>query len=299
MGNGAVVIRDTSEDRPAVVPTVPRRGAVLDSRHAAHVPDTEADLLAAWPERCVVSVHGLQSSQSLNGRNGCVVGARGHRLIVHFGALGTKALLPCNLRRVIALCRQCGAMGPPFLQNAQDPMARCYRCDGTDLEEMQPMRAPTSRPAAGPIGVHAIREMRRGSWDSLRGDQGSSPQLVTMLLPPPGVAMTTAELDMRMGEIRRVLHYLAGFWAELSGQRGEPAPPPRASRAAVAALRSTKVGPGQSHDTCPVCMEPPEAGDTLLSMPCSHTFHRDCLLPWLEEHCTCPTCRHKLPAEED
>ena len=31
-----------------------------------------------------------------------------------------------------------------------------------------------------------------------------------------------------------------------------------------------------------------EEGATTLTMPCGHTYHRECLIPWLEEHNTCP-----------
>ena len=29
-------------------------------------------------------------------------------------------------------------------------------------------------------------------------------------------------------------------------------------------------------------------------MPCSHLFHDECLVPWLERHNTCPVCRFEL-----
>jgi hypothetical protein len=53
---------------------------------------------------------------------------------------------------------------------------------------------------------------------------------------------------------------------------------------------------------CPICLESLDAevpGDadasTLWALPCSHTYHKDCVLPWLtkpgESLGTCPTCR--------
>eukprot|EP01048_Picozoa_sp_COSAG05_P017432 COSAG05_NODE_2374_length_3159_cov_2.026471_2_plen_122_part_00 len=33
-------------------------------------------------------------------------------------------------------------------------------------------------------------------------------------------------------------------------------------------------------------------------MPCEHNFHEDCLLPWLETHNSCPTCRAEVAVDE-
>nr|POF06297.1 e3 ubiquitin-protein ligase ring1-like [Quercus suber] len=45
---------------------------------------------------------------------------------------------------------------------------------------------------------------------------------------------------------------------------------------------------------CSICLEEPQAGDKLIRMNCSHIYHQDCLLPWLQMHNTCPNCRSKL-----
>ncbi|CDU25419.1 uncharacterized protein SPSC_05312 [Sporisorium scitamineum] len=47
--------------------------------------------------------------------------------------------------------------------------------------------------------------------------------------------------------------------------------------------------------------EDEEQQQDLISMPCGHIFHVDCLVPWLRLHGTCPVCRISIakPREED
>ena len=50
---------------------------------------------------------------------------------------------------------------------------------------------------------------------------------------------------------------------------------------------------------CSVCKDEFELDDAaVVKMPCSHLFHEECLLPWLKEHNSCPSCRHELPTED-
>lgn len=45
---------------------------------------------------------------------------------------------------------------------------------------------------------------------------------------------------------------------------------------------------------CSVCMEDYILGETVTKLPCEHLFHKDCIVPWLELHGTCPVCRKGL-----
>jgi hypothetical protein len=46
---------------------------------------------------------------------------------------------------------------------------------------------------------------------------------------------------------------------------------------------------------CPVCHDSLLVEDeAVVQLPCSHMFHRNCLLPWLAHHPTCPNCRLQL-----
>ncbi|RID45290.1 hypothetical protein BRARA_I02032 [Brassica rapa] len=39
-------------------------------------------------------------------------------------------------------------------------------------------------------------------------------------------------------------------------------------------------------------------GDKMQELPCKHTFRLLCLKPWLDEHNSCPICRHELPTDD-
>jgi len=49
---------------------------------------------------------------------------------------------------------------------------------------------------------------------------------------------------------------------------------------------------------CAVCRENMVLGDKLQEMPCKHNFHPPCLKPWLDEHNSCPICRHEMPTDD-
>ncbi|XP_075877296.1 E3 ubiquitin-protein ligase RNF126-B-like isoform X1 [Nelusetta ayraudi] len=48
---------------------------------------------------------------------------------------------------------------------------------------------------------------------------------------------------------------------------------------------------------CPVCKEDYKADESVRQLPCEHLFHNDCIVPWLEQHDTCPVCRESLTGQ--
>ena len=51
--------------------------------------------------------------------------------------------------------------------------------------------------------------------------------------------------------------------------------------------------------TCCVCLENISFGGgkaKVLEMPCSHAFHKDCIVQWLQTSHFCPLCRYSMPA---
>ncbi|GMF46524.1 unnamed protein product [Phytophthora fragariaefolia] len=53
----------------------------------------------------------------------------------------------------------------------------------------------------------------------------------------------------------------------------------------------------ESHTECVICLTDYEKDEKVISLPCGHTFHKDCGMTWLVEHNVCPTCRYQLPTQ--
>ncbi|XP_022896506.1 uncharacterized protein LOC111410422 [Olea europaea var. sylvestris] len=50
---------------------------------------------------------------------------------------------------------------------------------------------------------------------------------------------------------------------------------------------------------CPICKDPFRLDASMKLMPCKHTYHADCIVPWLEINNSCPVCRFRLPTNEE
>lgn len=50
--------------------------------------------------------------------------------------------------------------------------------------------------------------------------------------------------------------------------------------------------------TCAICRDEVIAEEKVRKLPCSHCYHGDCILPWLNIRNTCPVCRFELPTDD-
>lgn len=76
---------------------------------------------------------------------------------------------------------------------------------------------------------------------------------------------------------------------------------PPASKSAVEGLPDVKItGEMLESDSsqCAVCKDSFELDEEAKQMPCKHIYHKDCILPWLELHNSCPVCRYELPTDD-
>ncbi|KAK8376406.1 hypothetical protein O3P69_009802 [Scylla paramamosain] len=99
---------------------------------------------------------------------------------------------------------------------------------------------------------------------------------------------------------RLLLH--TGYWQDLQlefshlsglGER----PPPPASKDVVENLPTVT---GHKKGTqCAICLKEWLQEEEGRQLPCSHTFHSTCILPWLANTNSCPMCRHELPTDDE
>ena len=73
---------------------------------------------------------------------------------------------------------------------------------------------------------------------------------------------------------------------------------PRTSQEFIKNLKEIEITDDEtSSEDCAVCKEGFEKKQIAHRLPCGHMYHRDCILPWIQKHNTCPVCRHVLPSE--
>uniref|UniRef100_A0A0X3P4M6 RING-type E3 ubiquitin transferase n=2 Tax=Schistocephalus solidus TaxID=70667 RepID=A0A0X3P4M6_SCHSO len=51
-------------------------------------------------------------------------------------------------------------------------------------------------------------------------------------------------------------------------------------------------------ESCPICFDDYAAGEVVITLPCEHFFHENCITRWLKEHGTCPICRKNLAGHD-
>ncbi|XP_008803049.1 E3 ubiquitin-protein ligase RING1-like [Phoenix dactylifera] len=76
---------------------------------------------------------------------------------------------------------------------------------------------------------------------------------------------------------------------------------PPAAKSAVGSLPDIKITEellATDEAQCAVCKDTFEIGEEAKQMPCKHIYHKDCILPWLELHNSCPVCRYELPTDD-
>ncbi|XP_041695541.1 E3 ubiquitin-protein ligase RNF126-like [Coregonus clupeaformis] len=175
--------------------------------------------------------------------------------------------------------------------------------DNRDTENLQEQEL-ASRQRYGtrqPRGRHGIRR-QAGRHEGVPTLEGIIQQLVNGIIAPtampnigvgPWGVLHSNPMDYAWGA-----NGLDAVITQLLNQFENTGPPP-ADRDKIKSLPTIlitqeHVGSGLE---CPVCKEDYSAGENVRQLPCNHLFHNDCIIPWLEQHDTCPVCRKSLSGQ--
>ncbi|KAI9349260.1 hypothetical protein DFJ73DRAFT_833954 [Zopfochytrium polystomum] len=97
----------------------------------------------------------------------------------------------------------------------------------------------------------------------------------------PGLGGATSTLDSLIAQLT----------SEANGEK--PGKPP-ASKFFVANLPNA----ARVETACAICVEPMTSGGVPKRLTCKHQFHKECIVPWLKVHNTCPFCRREMPTDD-
>ena len=64
-------------------------------------------------------------------------------------------------------------------------------------------------------------------------------------------------------------------------------------------LTKDKLNGFGTENSCSVCKDDFVIGNKMMDLPCKHYFHEECLMPWLNQHDSCPICRFELKTDDD
>ncbi|KZV31836.1 hypothetical protein F511_25949 [Dorcoceras hygrometricum] len=67
--------------------------------------------------------------------------------------------------------------------------------------------------------------------------------------------------------------------------------------AMVSSIESLNITTAKEEQSCLICLEDFDLGCQVVSMPCSHVFHEECIKTWLKSSHYCPLCRFEMPTK--
>ncbi|WOL17183.1 E3 ubiquitin-protein ligase [Canna indica] len=76
---------------------------------------------------------------------------------------------------------------------------------------------------------------------------------------------------------------------------------PPAAKSVIDSLPSvllTEEDVAKDNAVCAVCKDGILVEERVKRLPCSHLYHKDCILPWLAVRNSCPLCRFELPTDD-
>ncbi|XP_008811090.2 E3 ubiquitin-protein ligase RING1 [Phoenix dactylifera] len=182
----------------------------------------------------------------------------------------------------------------PFLFPPTSPSASFDLRNPSDLvglfgPDSFPSAAPGSGPGGGPEPFNPLVFLQNHIQQLLSG--GANIQVV--LEGGPGLGGSLGDYFIGPG-LEQLIQQLAENDPNRYGT-------PPAAKSAISSLPDIKITEellASDEAQCAVCKDTFEIGVEAKQMPCKHIYHKDCILPWLELHNSCPVCRYELLTDD-
>ena len=132
-----------------------------------------------------------------------------------------------------------------------------------------------------------------------RGEE-NQPQIIRISNPNNFLidfVLNLLNMNYEEEEIETILNYLMNNDTNRYGS--PPASKKEIEKLNKYILTKEKLDNFGIENICSVCKEEFQIGNEMLDLPCKHYFHKDCLMPWLNQHDSCPVCRFELQTEDE
>ncbi len=130
--------------------------------------------------------------------------------------------------------------------------------------------------------------------------QEQEPRIVRLTNPNNPLVQFVTNLinsEYENEEIENILNYI--FHNDNNRYGSPPASKSEIKKLNKYILTEDKLNDFGGENTCSVCKEDFNIGNKMMDLPCNHYFHEECLMPWLNQHDSCPICRFELKTDDD
>lgn len=195
-------------------------------------------------------------------------------------------VVPANTRYYCHACRNIFSHGMAVRRVEMC----CPRCQSSFLEEFSTQ--PITASHQSPFQMFGTRQLFSGGSQRNRSLQpGDLTEDQARRLANAAIMLRLLEAQLR-DELEALQLTFATTLQNSAAAAAQRGPKP------LSQIMLDKIGsPELSLDmicdqpSCPICSEDFEVGLPVTQLPCSHIFHHDCVMPWLESKRTCPICR--------
>ncbi|KZV38819.1 hypothetical protein F511_21821 [Dorcoceras hygrometricum] len=134
-----------------------------------------------------------------------------------------------------------------------------------------------------------IIDQQLRDWPVLDVQELDRRQLIEAALNTASYLLSSMHLQHNVLVIPLVIHIVSHRAIAMEG------PDLRMVPATVSSIESLNITTAKAEQNCSICLEDFDLGCQVVSMPCSHVFHEECIKTWLRRSHYCPLCRFEMP----